>query len=106
MSAVDKEGDEVFYEEKLYMPVPERFARDGVMGRGPYEKSGIVADTGLPPNREVDEHFEILFPYEKGDKASSLDLTVQLWYLPYGSMEDDPFLWKEYTETLNMDMKF
>lgn len=99
---MDDDGDEVFEEDKLYMPVPERFARDGVMGRGPYEKSGIIADTGLPPGRKVEEHFEILFPYEEGDNSSTLDLEVQLWYLPYGTMEDDPFLWKEYTEAVEM----
>lgn len=86
------------------MPVPERFARDGVMGRGPYEKSGIVADTALHPLKKTKEHFEILFPYEEGDESTKLDLTVQLWYLPYGNMQSDPFLWKEYTETVEIDM--
>ena len=86
------------------MPVPERFARDGVMGRGPYEKSGIVADTALHPLKKTYEHFELLFPYEDGDEKTTLDLKVQLWYLPYGNMNSDPFLWKEYTETLDIPM--
>lgn len=84
------------------MPVPEKFARDDVMGRGPYEKSGMVADTALHPLKKTKEHFEILFPYGEEDKSSTLDLTVQLWYLPYGNKQSDPFLWKEYTETVTV----
>ena len=44
------------------MPIPQKFARGDEMGRGPYEKSGIIADTGLHPGKKVKEHFEIRFP--------------------------------------------
>lgn len=86
------------------MPVPEQFGRGGVMGRGPYEKSGLVADTALHPLKKTKEHFEILFPYEEDDESTMLDLKVQLWYLPYGTKDSDPFLWKEYTETIKLKL--
>ena len=87
------------------MPVPQQFARTKTMGRGPYEKSGMVADTALHPGKEHHEHFEIYFPFDEGDKQSTMDLKVQLWYLPYGTMDSDPFLWKEYTETVSVDFQ-
>lgn len=87
------------------MPVPQQFARGDVMGRGPYEKSGMVADTALHPGKKEANHYEIYFPFEDGQKHSELDLTVQLWYLPYGSMHSDPFLWNEYKERVVVDLK-
>jgi hypothetical protein len=86
------------------MPVPQQFARGDVMGRGPYEKSGLVADTALHPLKKTKEHFEIFFPVEEGDESSTMDVKVQLWYLPYGTMDTDPFLWKEFTETVKVEM--
>lgn len=86
------------------MPVPEKFGRDDVMGRGPYEKSGMVADTALHPLKTTKEHFEITLDAEEEGAERTLDLTVQLWYLPYGTMESDPFLWKEYTETVTIKL--
>lgn len=86
------------------MPVPQQLARGDRMGRGPYEKSGMVEDTGLPPGKTVHERFEVMFPTfeaeENGKQVkklqeSDLDIEVRLWYLPFGTMEDDPFLWQE-----------
>jgi hypothetical protein len=86
------------------MPVPQRFARGNVMGRGPYEKSGMVADTALHPLKTTKEHFEITLPFDKDAEERTIDLKVQLWYLPYGTMDSDPFLWKEYTETVTIKL--
>ena len=86
------------------MPVPERFARDKVMGRGPYEKSGMVADTALHPLKTAKEHFEIVLDADDEVEERTLDLKVQLWYLPYGTMNSDPFLWKEHTETVTIKL--
>jgi hypothetical protein len=81
------------------------------MGRGPYEKSGIIEDTGLPPGRPVHERFEI--PYPLGDvvengktvtKPTDYDLSIEvkLWYLPFGSMNSSPFLWREFQKTVTI----
>ena len=74
----------MFNQEKIYMPVPQQFARGDRMGRGPYEKSGIIEDTGLPPGRPVHERFDIFFPMkdvdEKGKTVSKLaayDLDIE-----------------------------
>ena len=86
------------------MPVPQQFARTNKMGRGPYEKSGLVADTALHPGKEHHEHFELLLPNEEGMTSSKVNLKVELWYLPYGNRDSDPFLWKEYSETVEVKL--
>ena len=94
------------------MPIPQQLGRGDKMGRGPYEKSGIIRDTSLPPNRPVMESFEILFPseYEKKDGKPVLnildyDMTVdvELWYLPFGTKSDDPFLWQKVTKKVSIE---
>jgi hypothetical protein len=101
----------VFNQEKIYMPVPQQLARGDRMGRGPYEKSGIIEDTGLPPGKHVHERFDIFYPMkdveEKGKTVSKLsahdlDVEVKLWYLPFGSMNADPFLWREFNKTVSI----
>lgn len=101
----------MFNQEKIYMPVPQQLARGDRMGRGPYEKSGIIEDTGLPPGRHVHERFDIFYPVgereEKGKTVSKLlahdlDIEVKLWYLPFGSMNSDPFLWREFSKTISI----
>ena len=66
------------------------------MGRGPYEKCGLLRDTCIPPLKKVKEVFEIPFPYadvEKGDKktrelvADELLVEVKLWYVPFGEFK-------------------
>ncbi len=88
----------MYNEDKIYMPVPQKFARGDEMGRGPYEKSGIIADTGLHPGKKHEEHYEILFPEGKHE----MTLKVQLWYLPYGNKQSDPFLWKEVVKNVKV----
>ena len=93
------------------MPVPERLGRGVEMGRGPYEKSGMIEDTSLPPLRTVTTSYDVSFPFkdeEVGDKtvrrfpSDKLDLDVKLWYLPFGTMDDDPFLWREVKKTVTI----
>ncbi len=86
-------------------------ARGNNMGRGPYEKSSIVEDTGLPPGKEVEERFDIFYPVtDKGPDGKqvaeerSMDVTVQLWYKPFGTM-DGAVLWQEWEETISLDKK-
>ncbi|MCD6526445.1 MAG: hypothetical protein J7K75_05610 [Desulfuromonas sp.] len=93
------------------MPTPKLMARGNNMGRGPYEKSSIVEDTGLAPGKEVEERFDIFFPVtEKGDDGKQvaeereMDVTVELWYKPFGTMSG-AVLWKEWEETISLDKK-
>ncbi len=92
------------------MPIPLQLGRGDKMGRGPYEKSGILRDTSLPPNRPVQENFEILFPVEEvkqGDKVVrnilDYDMTrdVELMYLPFGTKESGQFTWQKVTKKVS-----
>jgi len=38
------------------MPAPKQFARGDRMGRGPYEKSGLIEESGLHPGKTKKEH--------------------------------------------------
>jgi hypothetical protein len=112
VSAVDKNGNEVFTDERVFMPTPQRMGRGDRMGRGPYEKSGLLQDSSLPPLRTVTTNWDIFFPVEETETddavvrtypSDSLDIAVRLWYLPYGTMDDDPFLWREYEKKVSFD---
>jgi hypothetical protein len=85
--------------------------RSTTMGRGPYEKSGLVSDTSLPPGRTVEERFEVPFPAtvaKVGGKDETqvtddtLEITVELWYLPYGTRDTTPFKWREAKRTVRL----
>lgn len=93
--------------------MPQKMGRGDKMGRGPYEKSGIINDTGLPPGKTVEEHFEIPFYTEDVENEdgrvierklldNELNINVKLWYLPYGNMQSDPFLWQEFTQKVTV----
>lgn len=87
------------------MPVPQQFARGDRMGRGPYEKSGIIEDTSLPPHKTVEERFEVPFPMKGSDASrqpavTELVVEVKLWYLPFGTMNTAPQLWREFKTTV------
>lgn len=93
------------------MPIPQQLGKGDRMGRGPYEKSGMLEDTSLPPLRTITTTHDIFFPVKTeekdGKKVSSissdtLNLEVRLWYLPFGTMDDDPFLWKEFKKTVTI----
>ena len=95
------------------MPVPQQLGRGDRMGRGPYEKTGLIEDTGLPPGKTVHERFDIMFPVEEVEvdgkfvnklMAYDLNIQVKLWYLPFGSgsKKADPFLWREFNKTVSI----
>lgn len=103
MIAKNYEGREIYSKSKIYMPHPARFGVTNRMARGPYEKSGMIRDTSLPPMRTVRENFEIVFPYkdvESGKEkqrrltTEALEVEVRLLYLPYGERNQDHFIWK------------
>ncbi|HBT96851.1 MAG TPA: hypothetical protein DEB25_04040 [Desulfobulbaceae bacterium] len=79
------------------MPIPQQMGRGDKMGRGPYEKSGLLADSSLPPMKTTKREFMIPVYKEtkKGGKiertliANDFTVDVELWYLPYGK-KDDP----------------
>lgn len=109
MTATTDDGNEIFADSKLYMPVPLQFARGSAMGRGPYEKSGLILDTGLPAGRKVMERFHIPVP-DRGDDASGaaanpgrrdVKVSVKLLYLPFGDRDVSPFLWREVVRTVS-----
>lgn len=108
MTAKTTDGNEIYSESKVYMPIPQQFARGDAMGRGPYDKSGLIEDTGLPVNKTVMERFDIDVPDDEGDgpggstKAGRKDIevSVKLFYLPFGQMDVSPFLWREIVKTI------
>jgi len=97
VTAKTKDGKEFYSQEKIFMPTPQQMGRGDKMGRGPYEKSGMLADTSLPPLRTVKEEFTIpVYKETKKDGkverailANDFTVDVELWYLPYGK-KDDP----------------
>lgn len=89
-----KSNDEEFWKaERIYMPVPLKLGRGNLMGRGPYEKSGLIEDTGLPPGREVRERFEI--PVAPGPAGGEVTVTFRLLYLPFGTNDETAVTWRE-----------
>jgi hypothetical protein len=94
------------------MPIPQQLGRGNRMGRGPYEKAGLVQDSSLPPLRTVASSFDIFFPYEDkenedGDTVrtfptDTLNVEVKLTYMPYGTPDDDAFVWREEKRTVTI----
>ena len=93
------------------MPIPQQLGRGDKMGRGPYEKSGIIRDNGLPPNRPVQEAFEIPFPAEFSKKDGKdvttildYDMTVdmELTYEPFGDKETG-ITWQKVTKKVSIE---
>lgn len=96
------------------MPIPQQLGRGRRMGRGPYEKSGLLEDTSLPPLRTVESMYEVFFPFVESETdegtirtfpSDELTIEVQLWYLPFGTMEDDAFLWSEVKKTVALSLE-
>lgn len=96
------------------MPVPHQLGRGDKMGRGPYEKSGILRDTSLPPGKPVHESSIIPFQADeskKGDtivkniKDHDMIVDVELWYLPFGTKSDpsNAFLWHKETRKVSLE---
>jgi hypothetical protein len=106
------DGKEIYKDEKIYMPFPGRLGRGKEMGRGPYEKSGLLRETSLAPLARVHEHFEITYPFAEVTKGAvtqreltsdELKVTVKLWYLPFGEFDGYEVAWFE--EKKNLDLK-
>ena len=94
------------------MPIPQQLGRGDKMGRGPYEKSGILLDNSLPPGKPVKESYDIPFPAEftKKDgkdvtKILDFDMTidVELMYLPFGTKESGQFTWQKVTKKVSIE---
>lgn len=67
------------------MPVPQQLGRGQRMGRGPYEKSGILADWALHPFEIRKEEYRILVPAENGEPIyKEYTVEAELWYHPFG----------------------
>jgi hypothetical protein len=111
VTAKNSKGKELFKKSKIYMPIPQQLGRGDKMGRGPYEKSGIIRDTSLPPNRPVIESFDIPFPAEFSKKNGAnvtnildYDITVEveLVYMPFGTRED-AVTWQKVTKKVSVE---
>ena len=109
----DKDGKEktVFNGQRIYMPHPGRMGRSREMGRGPYEKSGLLRETSLPPLRKVEEVFEIPFPYKDSKKmgrpwrdliTDTMDVEIKLWYVPFGEFDGNEVLFFEDKRTIQL----
>lgn len=94
VTAKTPDGKEFYFNEKVYMPIPQSYARGDKMGRGPFQKAAMLIDTALPPLRQVAESYEILVP---GDGRREIEVEAKLIYLPYGSTKavDDPIVWRD-----------
>ena len=94
------------------MPFPGRMGVGKEMGRGPYEKSGLLRETSLAPGKTTHETFELAYPYEDVEKdgetrrellKDELTVKVTLWYLPFG--EFDGYEVAFYEEEKVLDLK-
>lgn len=107
------DGKEIYKSQRIYMPVPQQFGVGDKMGRGPYEKSGILRETSLPPLKPVIEKFEVPI-YSEEKKNGTLvrtplgyefNVEVELWYLPYGKKEDpgNAQMWQKFTKKITLE---
>ncbi len=108
MTAKTGDGNELYSESRVYMPIPPQLGRGKAMGLGPYDKSGLIEETGLPVEKSVTERFDIPVPAD-GDGGSgaataagrkNVEVGVRLYYLPFGDMDASPFLWREVVKTV------
>ncbi len=82
------------------------------MGRGPYEKSGILRETSIPPLSRVHETFQITYPFKDVPQESGgtrremvndeLNISVVLWYLPFGEFDGNEVEFFEQERTLGL----
>ena len=117
MTAKTKDGKEIFYDAKTYMPQSPAYGRGDKMVYGPFRKSGMLRDTSLQPGQTRTETFDIKFPYEDVEKegkkvrelkAKDMDVTVKLWYMPAGgdprtgTVNKDKYLFFEKTSAVSI----
>ncbi len=100
ITAKSGNGSEIFFEEKSYMPIAQNDARGDRMGRGPFEKNGMIIDTSLLPLTTVEERYDI----PVSDKEKEAEITVRLTYLPFGTLKpsDSPTLWREVVRKVSL----
>jgi len=112
VTAKTSDDKEIYKEQKIYMPYPSRLGRGKEMGRGPYEKSGMLRETSLAPLSRTHETFEIVYPFEdaKDGKGTRRELTqdemtvsVVLWYVPFGEFDGNEVIF--YEEERKLDLK-
>ena len=93
------------------MPIPQQLGRGDKMGRGPYEKSGIIRDNGLPPHKPVLEQFEIPYPAEFVKKDGKnvtnildheMTVDIELIYMPFGD-KDTGITWHKATKMIPLE---
>jgi len=107
------DGKEIYNAQRIYMPLPQQFGVGDKMGRGPYEKSGMLKDSSLGPLKTVTEKFEVPLYHEETKDGKLIrdplnyefDVDVELWYLPYGK-KDDPGnaqMWNKYTKKITLE---
>lgn len=113
VTAKTNDGKVFFNGEKIFMPIPQQFGRGDKMGRGPYEKSGLLRDSSLPPHKTVKEEFSIPV-YQETTKdgkvtrsiiANDFTVDVELWYLPYGKKDDPGNAQKWFAESKTMHIE-
>jgi hypothetical protein len=117
VTAKTKDGKEIFYDSKIYMPQSPAYGRGDKMVYGPFRKSGMLRDTALQPGQTKTELFDIKFPYEDVEKdgkklreikAKEMDVTVKLWYMPAGgdpktgTENKDQYLMYQTTRTVRV----
>jgi hypothetical protein len=117
VTAKTKDGKEVFYDSKIYMPQSPAYGRGDKMVYGPFRKSGMLRDTAIQPGQTRTETFEIKFPYEDVEKdgkkvrdikAKEMDVNVKLWYMPAGgdprtgTVNKDQYLFYETTRAVSI----
>jgi hypothetical protein len=112
VTAKTKDGKVFYKDQRTYMPIPQQFGIGDKMGRGPYEKSGILRDTSLPPMRTVTEKFYIPV-YTDSTKdgkmvreiiANDFTVDIELWYQPYGKKDDEgnAQMWQKVSKNLSI----
>ena len=111
MTAETSDETVVYNEQRIYMPFPGRLGRGKEMGRGPYEKSGILRETSLAPLKTTQETFEISNPYEDVEKDGKtrrellndeLNVTVTLYYVPFGEFDGNEVIFFEDEQTIDL----
>lgn len=107
MTAKDSKGNEIAKHSRIYMPIPQQLGRGDKMGRGPYEKSGIIRDNGLPPHQPVHEQFEIPFPAEFKDGKTTIQdyemtVDIELIYEPFGD-KDSGITWHKVSRKVTLE---
>lgn len=106
MTVKNSKGQVVYQDSKIYIPVPQQLGRGDRMGRGPYDKSGILVDWALHPLEEKKEEYRVLVPAKDG-KPESFDYIVEfeLWYFPFGKKDEFAQLWRKERKEVKFSQK-